>query len=88
MEDIKYLTKTEMKDGEWYQGICRNAQIAMWDTKLDKFRHLRNKFQWFMETIEHFDDVKEKRADGFIPVKEIEKIDYTELMRIRREVGY
>ncbi len=89
MEDIKYLTKIEMEDGQWYQGICRNAQIAMWDKNLDKFRHLRNKFgQWFMEEIEHFDDVKEVRLDGFIPVKKVIKIDGGELARIRREVGY
>lgn len=88
MENIRYIPKTEMIDGEWYQGICRNAQIAMWDKDLGKFRHLRHKFGWFMEEIEHFDDVKEVRLDGFIPVKLVEKVDYGELIRIRREVGY
>ena len=33
-------------------------------------------------------DVKEVRLDGFIPVKEVKKVDYGELVRIRREVGY
>ena len=88
MEKLRYIPKTEMKDAQWYHGVCRNAHIAMWDKDLDKFRHLRYKFGYFMEEIEHFDDVKETRFDGFIPVKEVEEIDMKRAYQIRHEVGY
>ena len=89
MEKLRYIPKTEMKDYRWYHGICRNTKLAMWNPEIGKFIHLRNKFnQWFKEEIEHFDDVKEIRLDGFVPVKEVEELDFKELKRIQHEAGY
>ena len=87
-KEYKMIPKDQMINGMWYNGICRNANFAMWDGQLGKFRHLRNKFGWFMEEIEHFDDVKEGRLDGFIPVEEVNPIDYKILHQIRNDVGY
>lgn len=86
---MKYtmIPKKEMKDGAWYLGNCRNANMARWDEKLDRFVHLRFKFGWMVD-IEHFEDVKESRCDGFIPVKEIETLDYELMGDLLKEVGY
>lgn len=41
-----------------------------------------------MDRIEHFEDVKEVKLDGFIPVQEIPNLDWREIQRIKTEVGY
>lgn len=87
-KEYEMIPKDQMIDGMWYNGICRNTRFAMWDKKVGKFRYLRNKFGWFMEQIEHFEDVKETRLDGFIPVKKLKSVNEKILCNIRHDVGY
>lgn len=56
-----YLRKTELLDGGWYAGKCRNAFFAQWDSAQNCFFHLRLKFsRLFKEKINHPED-----DDGF-----------------------
>jgi hypothetical protein len=72
----------------WYNGVCRNANFAMWDKDIGKFRHFRNKFGWFMEEIKHFEDVKDDGVDGFIPIEEVHPLNYKILRSLKEKVGY
>lgn len=81
------IPKNEMKEG-WYKGFCRNNYMAYWDDKEQHFVYIRYAFGFYMDTIEHFEDVKEKRLDGFVPVERIEKLAPDEQWRIKDEIGY
>jgi len=82
---LKMIPKALMEEG-WYNGICRNNTVACWDG--EKFQYLRYKFGYRLDTIPHFEDVKETGGDGFIPIERINRIDYKEINRIKEEVGY
>ena len=48
------LPKSELVDGAYYVGRCRNATIARWSAAHDSFFHWRIKFeQIFVEDIKH-----------------------------------
>lgn len=38
------LKASELKDGVYYFGKCRNAYVARWDAKREKFTYIREKF--------------------------------------------
>ena len=79
------IPKNEMRVGD-YKGFCRNSSVAYWNGST--FQYMRCKFgDWFIEEIEHFEDVKNKGTDGFIPIEAIE-IDYSEMHELKKEVGY
>jgi len=60
------LTKKDLVHGEYYVGHCRNATVARWDERQEKFFHWRTKFgHTFLEEICHPED--EKRYDVFEP---------------------
>jgi len=64
------IPKDQLKNGMYYKGSCRNARIAMWDSRNQNFVHLRTKFtSIFSETINHPED--DTGFDVFIPVEEI-----------------
>lgn len=71
----KMIPKAELKDGAYYNGHrWRGKHVAMWDA--DKKVFLTINFtmgQFFLEELNHFEDVAETRIDGFIPFIEIEK---------------
>jgi hypothetical protein len=53
----KILPKSELKDGHYYVGRCRNASVARWNATENCFYHWRTKFDSvFTETISHPDD--------------------------------
>ena len=81
------IPKNEMKTG-WYKGFCRNNYMAYWDEKEQIFYYLRYAFGFYMDKIEHFEDVKEVRLDGFVPVERIERVDFDEQRKIKDEIGY
>ena len=81
------IPKDEMKQG-WYRGFCRNNYMAYWDEKDQIFYYLRYSFGFYMDKIEHFDDVKEQRLDGFVPVERIERLEPEEQWKIKEEIGY
>jgi hypothetical protein len=49
------IPKNEMVKG-WYNGFCRNNHVAYWDG--EKFQYVRYSFNFYLKTIQHFEDVK------------------------------
>lgn len=86
-KQLQMIPKSEMKQG-WYNGYCRNNHMAYWDEKEKIFYYLRYSFGFYMDKIEHFEDVKEERQDGFIPIERVERINWVDVNRIKEEVGY
>lgn len=86
-EQLKMIPKSEMKEG-WYNGHCRNSHMAYWNVKEQIFYHTSYSFNFYMDKIEHFEDVKDKRQDGFIPIERVERINWVDVNRIKEEVGY
>lgn len=82
------IPKSEMKPGMWYKGYCRNSYMARWDEKHENFVYIRFKFQYQMDTIPHFEDTKETRMDGFIPMEEIPNLDPKLVKEEKHKVGY
>ena len=65
------IPKNELEDLAYYYGTCRNAQIARWDAKNERFVHWRHKFgNVFLEAILHPDD--DKVYDVFIPYAKLD----------------
>lgn len=63
-----FIKKSELLDGEWYRGRCRNAEWAQWDVKSNCFHHYRLKFNnLFVEAINHPED--DDGFDLFFPVE-------------------
>lgn len=87
---MEYIKKENLKDGGNYLGFCRNASIAQWDAREDRFLYIRRKFGTdFIDQIHHFDDVKEIRIDGFIPFEEIRDVrSDPEIRKYVKELGY
>ena len=86
-EQLEMIPKSEMEEG-WYNGHCRNAHMAYWDASAQMFFYLRYSFNFYMDKIEHFDDVREDRQDGFIPIERVERINWVDINRIKQQVGY
>jgi hypothetical protein len=86
LNNVAMIPKKDMVAGTYYKGFCRNCTVALWDGT--KFLYLRNKFVYFMDTIEHFEDVKNRGTDGFVPIEEIQPIDSGTLRKVRVDVGY
>lgn len=86
LNDVKMIPKADMKPGTYYKGFCRNSYVALWDGT--KFIYLRNKFGYYMDTIEHFEDVKDRGVDGFVPIEEINPVDSGTQRKIRFDIGY
>lgn len=65
------IAKKDLIDGAYYEGECRNANVARWNGKQEVFIHWRTKWgQKFLEEIKHPDD--EKHYDVFIAKKLIQ----------------
>lgn len=43
---------------------------------------------YYVDKIEHFEDVRESNMDGFIPVEEIKMLGPKVVREIKEEVGY
>jgi len=68
---IPKIPKEELKDGQYYQGRCRNATVARWCALDQKFYHWRTKFGHdFIEEICCPED--EKQFDVFVTECEID----------------
>lgn len=68
---INLLLKSELKNGVYYYGECRNANVARWDEHNGEFIYWRYKFgDKYTETIKHFQD--DDGYDLFYPTKEVD----------------
>jgi hypothetical protein len=62
------LRKDALVHGSYYRGTCRNARLARWHGRAERFVHWREKFgQRFLEAIAH--PVDEQRYDVFLAVE-------------------
>ena len=86
LNNVKMIPKSEMRAGTYYRGFCRNTYVALWLG--DHFIHIRNKFDYFVETIKHFEDVKDEGVDGFVPFEAIEFLDSGTQRKLRKDIGY
>ena len=70
IKNIGAIPKSELEDGAYYIGVCRNSNIAIWDSKKEKFFYIRRKFdKLFSEPICHPED--DDGYDLFIPYEKI-----------------
>ena len=71
----KMIPKKDLKDGTYYNGHrWRGKHVAMWDANKKIFLTINFTMgNFFLEELQHFEDVAETRIDGFIPFIEIEK---------------
>ena len=69
------LPKCDLVKGNYYVGVCRNANIARWDG--ERFHHWRKKFGTrFVETIKHREDDEAFDVfDAWMPVDPDEVVD-------------
>lgn len=66
----KSIPISELKDGAYYAGQCRNARVARWVASEKHFCHWRKKFgNIFIECISHPEDFS--GFDIFVPEREI-----------------
>lgn len=80
------LQKEVLEHGAYYQGHCRNAQVARWHAGRQVFIHWRSKFgERFLEEIRHPED--ERRYDAFIPVAKVEPTEESRIPDERFEAG-
>jgi hypothetical protein len=62
------IPKKNLVKGAYYNGSCRNTEVAMWDG--EKFIYERTKFGMkYMDKINHFED--DNGFDLFVPLKRI-----------------
>ena len=67
-----YIPKSELVNGSYYDGLCRNASLARWDAENNVFWHWRTKLGTkFTENIHHPED--DDGHDLFYPLKRIER---------------
>ena len=69
------IPKKDLIGGEYYNGHrWRGKHVAMWDAEKKLFLTINYTMgNFYVEELQHFEDVAETRIDGFIPFKEIEK---------------
>lgn len=71
---LPMIPKTDLIDGAYYAGRCRNANIARWDAKGQRFRHWRTKWRsTFLEYIKHPED--EHVYDVFYPERRLDIVE-------------
>jgi len=72
---VSMIPKARLKDGHYYWGTCRNADVALWCERTGKFKYMR--FKWnnrFVEEIETEED-KTEHYDYFVPFIELGTIE-------------
>ena len=71
------IRKKDLIDGRYYQGTCRNSDVAKWSEKDNCFTYKRYKFSSvFDETINHLED--DNGYDLFLPYNLLEYSDLEE----------
>jgi len=71
--DAGVIRKDDLVDGTYYQGHCRNSDVAMWDAKGNCFCYMRTKFHdTYKDKINHMAD--DDGYDLFVPFKKLDDI--------------
>lgn len=64
---VDFVRKSDLIDGEYYYGYCRNSTCARWSETKDEFEYVRHKFgSTFTDSINHPED--DNGYDLFIPL--------------------
>ena len=73
----KMIPKKDMVNGKYYNGHrFRGKHVAMWDGEKGVFLTINFSMgNFFVEELNHFEDVAETRIDGFIPFEIIKEIN-------------
>jgi hypothetical protein len=80
--DVGIVKKDDLIDGAYYQGFCRNADVAKWDSDKGKFVYMRFKFgHSFPEDINHLSD--DNGYDLFVPYNKLDDVDVKDDERIK-----
>ena len=77
----------DLEHGAYYFGTCRNAQVARWNAKTQRFMYVRVKFsEVFPEEIGYWMDAKpgETRLDQFKPYGKVENHPFEIPLRAER----
>lgn len=71
----RMIPKKDLIGGVYYNGHrWRGKHVAMWDADKEAFLTINYTMgNFFLEELQHYEDVAETRIDGFIPFIEIEK---------------
>ena len=71
----RMIAKKDLIGGVYYNGHrWRGKHVAMWDAEKEAFLTINFTMgNFFLEELQHYEDVAETRIDGFIPFIEIEK---------------
>jgi len=71
----RMIPKKDLIGGVYYNGHrWRGKHVAMWDAEKEAFLTINYTMgNFFLEELQHYEDVDETRIDGFIPFIEIEK---------------
>ena len=71
----RMIPKKDLIGGVYYNGHrWRGKHVAMWDAEKEAFLTINFTMgNFFLEELQHYEDVAETRIDGFIPFIEIEK---------------
>jgi len=80
------IKKQELVNGDYYLGASRRTKIAQWWN--DKFIYIGNNFgSPYIESVDHYDDVKNGNLDGFIPNERI-VVDFNQSHQLKIDNDY
>ena len=66
------ISKSELQDGKYYKGICRNASTAIWDKESNSFWYNRRKMgSVYPEKLPTYED-RVDQLDYFLPLEPVE----------------
>jgi len=64
------LRKSDLEDGSYYRGYCRNATVAQWSAEQNRFFYMRQKFdRRFCDRAAHPED--DYGFDIFVPLEKV-----------------
>lgn len=83
--ELGAIPKKDLKDGVWYYGNYRNADLGKWNEKTQKFYHYRYKFGWMEDNCNHFQD--DNGFALFVPLRLANELELQEIKKIEKEYG-
>ena len=82
--DAGVIKKDDLIDGIYYQGLCRNADVAKWDAKNNCFWYIRDRDRRpYKEKINHLAD--DNGWDLFVPFIKLDDKDVKDNERIHEQ---
>jgi len=80
--DAGVIKKDDLIDGAYYQGLCRNSDVAKWDNGKNCFVYMRYKFgNTFAEDINNISD--DNGYDLFLPFNKLDNGDVLDSEKVK-----